>query len=67
MREWISVKDKMPQPFKTVLVHMPGETPCETVREGFIDRDGSWYAALYRRDQGEVTHWMPLPEPPKEE
>ena len=63
--EWISVKEKLPKDYEDVVIIM---------------RDGasSWYRVAYREYGGwsfgggrrvndEVTHWMPLPEPPKEE
>ena len=65
--QWISVKDGLPEPFVSVLVHMPGEEPCPTVREGFISNDGIWQSAMFRREPGEVTHWQPMPQPPKGE
>ena len=65
--KWISVDDRLPEPFVSVLVHMPGEEPCPTVREGFISNDGIWQSAMFRREPGEVTHWKPMPQPPKGE
>ena len=65
--KWISVNDRLPEPFVSVLVHMPGEEPCPTVREGFISNDGIWQSAMFRREPGEVTHWRPMPQPPKGE
>ena len=67
VQEWISVKDRLPEPFVSVLVNMPGEEPCPTVREGFISNDGIWQSAMFRREPGEVTHWQPMPQPPKGE
>ena len=67
VQEWISVDDRLPEPFVSVLVHMPGEEPCPTVHEGFISNDGIWQSALFRREPGEVTHWQPMPHPPKGE
>ena len=64
--EWISVDDRLPEPFVSVLVHMPGEEPCPTVREGFIPNDGIWQSAMFRREPGEVTHWQPMPLAPEE-
>ena len=67
VQEWISVKDRLPEPFVTVLVQMPGEEPFPTVREGFISNDGIWQSAMFRREPGEVTHWQPMPQQPKGE
>ena len=67
VQEWISADDRLPEPFVSVLVHMPGEEPCPTVREGFISNDGIWQSAMFRREPGEVTHWKPMPQPPKGE
>ena len=67
VQEWVSVKDRLPEPFVPVLVQMPGEEPFPTVREGFISNDGIWQSAMFRREPGEVTHWQPMPQPPKGE
>ena len=67
VQEWISVEDRLPEPYVSVLVNMPGEKPLRTVREGFISNDGIWQSAMVRREPGEVTHWKPLPQPPKGE
>lgn len=67
VQEWVSVKDRLPEPFVSVLVHMPGEEPFTTVHEGFISNDGIWQSAMFRREPGEVTHWKPMPKPPKGE
>lgn len=64
--QWISVRDKLPEPFVSVLVYMPLENPFETVREGFITKNGTWHAALNDRDPDEVTHWREMPAPPDE-
>lgn len=65
--KWISVEDRMPKPFVSVLVYMPEERPLPTVHEGFLAREGMWYANHFDREPMEITHWMPLPEPPEEE
>ena len=67
MQEWISVNDRLPEPYVSVLVNMPGEKPFRTVREGFISNDGIWQSAMVRREPGEVTHWQPIPQPPEGE
>jgi len=70
--EWISVKDKLPQDCANILYY---ERQCG-VFKGFYS--GGWHTdednlgvngGGYITDevsQELVTHWMPLPEPPKE-
>ena len=60
--KWIPVSERLPEPFVSVLVQMPDEEPCPTVREGYLTNNGTWYAAHFEREQSEVTHWMPMPE-----
>ena len=61
--EWISVKDRLPELANDYdVVHV-----LIYLDDGFItgadyEKDGFELWA----DSGEVTHWMPLPEPPKE-
>lgn len=63
---WVPVTERLPEAFVSVLVQMPGEKPFPTVREGFISNIGVWHSAYFDRGSDEVTHWMPMPEPPKE-
>lgn len=65
--KWISVKERLPEQFVSVLVYMPDEFPWPTVHQGHLRPDGKWNAAHNLCTPDEVTHWMPLPEPPKEE
>ena len=66
--KWISVKERLPEEGKLVLTYGP---------DGIIDvltrykasknswkwgRDGEFITLVF-----DITHWMPLPEPPKEE
>ena len=64
--KWISVEERMPKQYVSVLVYMPDEYPRPTVREGYFMPDGIWDAAHYLRNPDEVTHWANMPEPPKE-
>lgn len=62
---WISVEEALPEPETCVLV-FSGFDGARYQCTGFLS-DGKW---LYDHDDTEiprVTHWMPLPEPPKEE
>ena len=63
MDEWISVKDRLPESGETTLVY-----------NGDIDVHGFWNGRWLDYDENGypfevlyITHWMPLPEPPKEE
>ena len=55
---WIPVTERLPEKDTRVIV-------CASLPEGvhsdFIYEDGHWFVSTG------VTHWMPFPEPPKEE
>ena len=64
--EWISVKDRLPE--------AGGYVACIAKRNPFsrfmpmvarIEKNG-WVNPITEQYISEVTHWMPLPEPPKE-
>ena len=56
--KWISVKDRLPKDCTDVLTNTL--VGCYV---GYYDNDvGLWYET----GPTEVTHWMPLPEPPTE-
>lgn len=56
--EWISVKDRMPEQYSYVIVFTGLE-----VTEAFYD--GWRFGCTSKSHPISVTHWMPLPEPPK--
>lgn len=59
---WISVKERLPEPEIDVLVWNVADLSVEV---GFFE-DGFWeldYSG--RRSSPAVTHWQPLPNPPK--
>ena len=73
VQEWISVKDRLPDTAERVLV-------CKTwlgrvykpeygYYQDFPNQKGCWYVLTEfgYYPQREVTHWMPLPRPPKGE
>lgn len=64
---WIPVTERLPQNYISVLVYLPGERPLPTVHEAYIGGDGEWHSSVvYGVENEGVTHWMPMPEPPKE-
>lgn len=68
MSEWISVNDRLPKPFLSVLVCIPGKSPLPMIHEGFVNRAGEWitFNCPKVREPGEITHWMPMSLPPDE-
>lgn len=64
MAEWISVKDRLPEEFVSVLGAMKDEEPFPPVRECYRIGEAFFFPAL--RGCGLVTHWAEMPEPPRE-
>ena len=66
---WISVNDKLPEPKTDVLAAWDDGAVWSIWQNWANDNDKDKF--LYYVDMGasvhEVTHWMPLPEPPKED
>lgn len=64
VQEWISVKDRLPEEKVNCIVHY---------KHAYYDNDDYWAIGIcfYDGDKFQlnsaykVTHWMPLPEPPK--
>ena len=65
VQEWISVKDRLPENICPVLVVLEG---INTVFNGWYHY-GKWWTvgAGTRPFTQKITHWMPLPQPPKGE
>ena len=69
VQEWISVKDRLPEPITPVLVYrqsfgaLPPYIKVDKMTlwnddtQVWIDEVGNW--------KNVTTHWMPLPEPPE--
>ena len=71
--EWISVKDRLPEPDENVFIYatrweVKGYVVGITRRYRYTDGRETWvepfpgFELTYH-----ITHWMSLPEPPKEE
>ena len=74
--EWISVKDRLPKNDyyddcqKRYLAMTEPSRTMYVARYGYKDKD--WWidnhdCVLSKDSFTKVTHWMPLPEPPREE
>jgi len=64
MENWISVTDRLPDFGTPVLVCRKVVRGRPSVEFGARDVNGWW--RVYGTRCKSVTHWMPLPEPPKE-
>ena len=66
-KEWIPVIDRLPEKFGEHIVMIKGA--CEATTLWFDCWNEYWYQPEIEGGDGsryEVTHWMPLPKPPKE-
>ena len=70
VQEWISVKDRLPEDSND------GFADAVLVTDGFVQHMAYFVGGEWRfAESGEIkepmwyriTHWMPLPEPPKED
>ena len=68
-QEWISVNDRLPERLKEVLICFDDygrkSVSVATYRDYFYGKE--WLSNMVSLSVDCVTHWMPLPEPPKEE
>lgn len=71
MMQWISVEKRLPGMYDWVLVAVKlagGPHYMATAYRNKTNEDEDWYWWWfgYPADIGNVTHWMPLPNPPSE-
>ncbi|MBQ5339550.1 MAG: DUF551 domain-containing protein [Oscillospiraceae bacterium] len=59
---WIPCSERLPETDTTVICYM--RSGQILVME--LSDDDGWYCGITRYNPRAVTHWMPLPEPPKE-
>ena len=65
VNQWISCKDKMPEHGVTVLIYAGNHM----IMLAWYDKDMEYFYICdsdYKYNPLDVTHWQPLPEPPKE-
>lgn len=60
IQRWIPVTERLPEPFEAVLVY---DSSDKYVSVAYMTRHQEWVGITMKSD---VTHWMPLPEEPKE-
>lgn len=69
MYKWISVKDELPDKNQDVLIYR-GNYIEDMMHVYTYLGNNEWedeYGYWSRTDDEGITHWMPLPEPPKED
>ena len=66
VQEWISVTERLPEKGQEVLVF---DTRENWTGFAWLRPDETWTALGFDFpfDLGEVTHWMPMPNPPEED
>ena len=63
--KWISIEDKLPDKDAVYLIHAPSADPDKPfIHIAWYDPDFGW-SLLPKVWIPAITHWMPLPEPPK--
>ena len=65
LQEWISVNDRLPQNFVSVLGYMTDAGEFPPVRECYTVGNAFFFPAL--GDVHPVSHWREMPQPPKGE
>lgn len=68
MTEWISVKDLLPESREDVLCVAFWHEKYQTQIGWYSSINNIWHIITPAGDKSEieVSHWMPLPEPPKQ-
>ena len=61
--QWVSVVDRLPEKFEKILAYTPAH---KDGMNNFAECLESTKGMMVLIKKSEVTHWMPLPEPPKE-
>lgn len=65
--DWISVKDRMPEKNKSVIGWYKDNPFSNFCVEIVLWNGKGWVCTYGKHYVTAVSHWMPLPEPPKEE
>lgn len=66
--KWISVKDQLPEDQQEILTYWPERDRIQVQRFYLqYGGDGPWWMFGWDNhllESGDITHWMPLPDPP---
>jgi hypothetical protein len=67
VQEWISVKDRLPENREDVLVVAFWHERWNVQWGWYAPHGRVWHVGLMEETDYPVSHWMPLPKPPKGE
>lgn len=62
--EWISVEDRLPENYQEVIVFVDAANAKEIYMAQYMNL--SFNILVSGNHSNFITHWMPLPEPPKQ-
>lgn len=62
---WIKCSERMPEDLVCVLFAFHGRIVKIGFRNHGLGGRNAWCSEGFHYDDNEITHWMPLPEPPK--
>jgi hypothetical protein len=62
--QWISVKERLPENYYQDVLVYDSRDNCLFI--AVMTYKGEWIVPHYEDYEFNITHWMPLPEPPKE-
>lgn len=65
MSDWISIEERLPERSDTYLVYLGDEDHSVISIADFVSKNGGWDIFEKYYIGCTVTHWMPLPSPPK--
>jgi hypothetical protein len=65
--EWINSEDRLPEEYCQCLIYCPQSFPknSRVLAANYYDDNKKFYCDAFEQVHEDVTHWMPLPEPPK--
>lgn len=64
--EWVSVEDRLPEMYESVLIHCGN---CTSIAWRTSGNNGGWHWSSrmsYSEEMVDTDYWMPLPNPPDE-
>ena len=64
VQEWISVDERLPDDNDRVIAYRPNESETSAYKYCVM---WGWSVKVSLKQHRGITHWMPLPEPPKGE